>query len=434
MNQFVLALALALATLFGASELARADDASEARYHFERGIALSQSRDYHGAIDAFLLSNRSAPNPRAIFNVATCFHRLGNASSAYSYYAEYLRGEDDIDGADTRRSAAEAALATLASRVARLRVTTEPPGAAIYVDRVEMGEHGRSPREMALEAGTHRVTLVLDGYREATREVSLTLGATQSLHVSLERILGTLRVHSETPVDIEVVAADGTTRVEARSPTELRVPPGVYTVSGGTSEEEALPRTVTVGMDEASEVSLDLVPRPRPTGSIMVSANVNGALVILDDVEVGFSPVILREIEVGEHRVRVEYEGMRTYGGRLTVTEGQRTWLTATLVPADSSRRRPATYATGAVGAAALMAGLSLAPVSARTHNRFQDASGTDPTRAASLRERGRFLNRTSDALTALGGAGLVLGVTFYFTVDRPRDVDSSANTTQRSE
>jgi hypothetical protein len=64
-----------------------------------------------------------------------------------------------------------------------LTLTTDPPGAAVYVDGKA---HGTTPVAVpALAAGEHRVKVVKDGYLENSRVVTLAPGRTENLQVKL---------------------------------------------------------------------------------------------------------------------------------------------------------------------------------------------------------------------------------------------------------
>ncbi len=68
-------------------------------------------------------------------------------------------------------------------RNAGLSVSTDPPGAGVTVDGLARGS---SPVKLAdLAAGEHQVTLVMPGYLENSKKVTLAAGESQTLHVQL---------------------------------------------------------------------------------------------------------------------------------------------------------------------------------------------------------------------------------------------------------
>jgi len=174
---------------------ARADGtADEADLHFRMGSNDFRRGDFEGALAHFLLSNRLVPNRNVVFNVATAYERLGRPADAHRYYVEALTGEADPRAVEAVRTA----LGRLAPSVALLDVTTDPPGAPLYVDRRDLGSHGRSPRPLALAAGRYRILAELEGYEpESSEIVEATLGSAHRVSLTLRRVVGTVHVTVE---------------------------------------------------------------------------------------------------------------------------------------------------------------------------------------------------------------------------------------------
>src|SRR5690349_1698697 len=150
--------------LIVAPRLARADGvADEAEVNFRLGAERYQAGDYRAALAFFLASQRLSPNRNVRFNIVRTFQRLGMHAEAYRWCDEALAEETDPA---TRAQLAQQ-LELIQRDVAVIEVTSEPPGATIYVDRVELGSLGRTPARLALSEGEHRVLLELDGYQRA---------------------------------------------------------------------------------------------------------------------------------------------------------------------------------------------------------------------------------------------------------------------------
>jgi hypothetical protein len=78
---------------------------------------------------------------------------------------------------------AACALLGIGPAAGTLAVTSDPPGAAVYVDGTLVG---RTPLNVPnLDAGEHRVRLLKDGYIENGRIVTIAAGATERLQVRL---------------------------------------------------------------------------------------------------------------------------------------------------------------------------------------------------------------------------------------------------------
>ncbi|MBX3273380.1 MAG: TonB-dependent receptor [Sandaracinaceae bacterium] len=289
-----------LALLAGAP--ARADGtADEADLHFQLGNDAYRRGDYLRALEHFLASNRLAPNRNVVFNIARAYQRLDRFPEAYRYYADAHAQEPD----PARRAPIEAAMAEIASRVALVEVQTSPAGATLFVDREDLGSVGTSPRVLALPPGEYRFLARLDGHHGAASEPQA-VAAGQRLVVRLElrRIVGTLLVRGEEGAAIRIDTEDGDPLCV--SPCDLPVAPGPHVLHATAQGREPLTRAFAVGEGQQTRVDLALVAQ---TGSIVVSADVTGAMVQIDGVTAGFTPLVVPNVPTGARRVRVVASG-----------------------------------------------------------------------------------------------------------------------------
>ena len=67
-------------------------------------------------------------------------------------------------------------------------------------------------------------------------------------------------------------------------------------------------------------------------GRLRVVANIEGARVIVDDVQVGVVP-FEGQVSAGPHRVRVESDGMKAFEQQVTIRNGQLTPMRVRLRP-----------------------------------------------------------------------------------------------------
>ncbi|MBK6812797.1 MAG: PEGA domain-containing protein [Sandaracinaceae bacterium] len=422
----------ALALTVVSPRSAAADTATEARFHDEQARDHFRARRFAEAIEEFLWSNRIAPNPRVGFNVALCFLQLGDLENAYSYFSEYMTSDDSAEGAEERRTEAARYLNDMRSAVALVVVSSEPAGATLYVDTEEHGAYGLSPRTLALPVGEHTLTFVASGYERVTQTVVLERGRSVEVHAVLSQIVGTVRFEAIAPTPLVLRDVREQVVLEATAPSEHRLPPGVYTVTGGNERHRVESAIVRVAAGETTRAELTLVPRPAITGEATITSNVQGALVLVDGVEAGFAPVLLPNLTLGTRTLRIEVPGHDAWEGDVDVRERERTWVTATLRESGPPRRSPAGYIVGALGAAALLSLVVTVPMAYRAHQDFHALRDQDAVGAANARARGRVLNRTSDALLGMGLGALGIGITLWFVLDDPRDHPSEASVSFR--
>lgn len=68
-----------------------------------------------------------------------------------------------------------------------IEVTTEPPGAAVSIDGVQLGPSGQ---KFPAHAGRHRVLVQLSGYRDADEQVEVSDGESKRVALKLEKLGG----------------------------------------------------------------------------------------------------------------------------------------------------------------------------------------------------------------------------------------------------
>jgi hypothetical protein len=100
-----------------------------------------------------------------------------------------LRGYDDwnqsVSVGSGQTTAINAVLAAAAERTGSLAVTSDPPGAEIYIDG---GFRGVSPVTISgLSAGPHTVSVKLQDYADATTNITITAGQTGEFPAVLQK-------------------------------------------------------------------------------------------------------------------------------------------------------------------------------------------------------------------------------------------------------
>lgn len=316
---------LLLASAIPAFAQSSPDLADEADLHFQLGVEAYRRGDFDDALDHLFASNRLAPNKNVVYNIARAYEQLHRYPEAFRWYSDYLDQETDTQ----RRAGAEQALAGLRQRVALVRVTSDPPGASIYVDRKDLGVRGRTPRVLALEPGAHRIYLERDGHDPAwSPNVQLVVGGEASVHLPLAMVLGEVQLVGS-PAGAEVRVDDDRAPVEAALPATLRLPPGPHVLVVSAAGHETVRQLVQVEARAAVQAQVDL---PLVTGTLVVDAAERDALIEIDGQAAGFTPAVV-PVPVGAHSVRVTLAGYRPYEAFVQIGPKATTTVSAPLRP-----------------------------------------------------------------------------------------------------
>ncbi|WP_437548143.1 TonB-dependent receptor [Sorangium sp. So ce367] len=269
------------------------------------------------------MSNRLVPNRNVIFNIARTYEALQEYPDAFRYYVQAL----DLEPNAARRPAIEEALARIRPNVAVINVTTDPPGATVYINRRDLGGRGSTPRLLGFQPGKHKIIVDLEGYEPAEVEnVEAKIGEQTNVAVKLKRIVGTVRVVGEMAgTTVRVNDASGPPACTA--PCDLTLPPGRHRLY--LSQEGYQPSEQDVNVAAASTVTARYRLNPL-TGSLVVNADERDALVEVDGKPMGFTPAVLN-VQSGQRRVRVSLRGFRPVEQSANVMAGQQTRIDISL-------------------------------------------------------------------------------------------------------
>jgi hypothetical protein len=175
-------MALALAVLLAAGTVqADAKAEREARALFKEANRLLGEKDYVSALDMFRAAYNRWPNAKILLNIGTTLRNLGRDAEAADAYEKYLReGKPDAK----RKAEVDAILKELSTKLARLRIEVNEPGARVLVDGKVVGE---SPQAITLrvEAGTHTIVAEKQGYPAAAATVQISAGQERVVELRL---------------------------------------------------------------------------------------------------------------------------------------------------------------------------------------------------------------------------------------------------------
>lgn len=316
---------LVLSLLLSPAALAN-NTADEADVAFELGNESYSRGQYIQALRAYFASYRLVPNRNVLFNIARCYEALARFNEAYRYYNDLSQEPlSKTDEAEVRR-----ALERLRPMVALVRVTTEPPGANVYVDREDLGIRGQSPQTLALKPGRHKVMVRKEGYRPNPTEAFITLvqGRSVSQQFELQLITGTVEL-TGTPVGADVRESPGGP-VVGKVPGTLRLKAGPHVLHVCAPDHTPAQLVVNVPADGNVPLQVALLPREIPTGRLIVTANRDGASVQVDKRHSGFTPAVLTLPE-GEHSVEVESPDLSPWHEQVKVVANEEKRIKARL-------------------------------------------------------------------------------------------------------
>ena len=319
---------LVLGFALGLAAPALADDlADEADLKFRLGAEAYQRGDYKGALEKFLESNRLVPNRNVTYNVARCYEELKQFPEAFRYLSLALLGETNQD----TRARIEKALANIRQNVAVLEVTSQPPGATVYLERRDLGARGNTPSALGVRPGAYVVLAELPGYYPARVEVpAVAAGESRQVALKLLPILGQVTV-GEGARGASVKVDDAAEPVQCLAPCTLELSEGRHRLAFERAGYRSSELEVDVRAKQPVSVHPELVAI---TGSLVVSSDEPGALVEIDGTPRGFTPLVLNA-QVGRHSLRLSLAGYKEVKREVVVADGRELRVDVTLIQAE---------------------------------------------------------------------------------------------------
>lgn len=245
---------------------------------------------------------------------------------------QVLKKDCQPAGVEVTAAATDAVAVSLAVKqlapFGSLQVTTTPVGASATLDGNPIGTTPLKLEEVA--AGDHRLVLSLEGYRPLQQAVTVRRQRPTTLNLSFQKDLKRVLIASD-PAGARV-SVDG--QEVGVSPVELQeVQAGVHELqlllSGYSVEKQELRVT------PEQELQTFRFRLRQLAGNLRVETTPPGAVVTLDGVEKGKSPLALTGLGIGQHQLNLALDGFLPVAKTVEVSDQQTTAVQEALTRAE---------------------------------------------------------------------------------------------------
>lgn len=145
-----------------------------ARAHFKLGVDLYREGNSRAALIEFKRAYKAAPHYKLLYNLAQASLELQEDWNAIDYFSNYLKQGGAEISADRRREVDET-IERLKRRLATIAVTTNQPGAEIFLDETSVGVSPlREPVKVSV--GRRKLTATKHGFDPIERMVDVAAG------------------------------------------------------------------------------------------------------------------------------------------------------------------------------------------------------------------------------------------------------------------
>jgi len=294
--------------------------------------------------ETFFFIERTSINP-------SCAYYLVKANNQELQFWDYQEGCDRTTGngltidrlpdADTINldiTVSDTPITTQPSTKGMLRISTTPTGATASIQ----GQTSKqTPATYTLPPGTYTVTITKQGYKQETRQATITSGQTTNLNITLQQTptsgggtttKGTLKIYS-TPTGATVSIQGQTSK---QTPATYTLPPGTYTVTITKQgyKQETRQATITSGQTTNLNITLQQTPTTTNTANIWISSIPVRAKIYIDGVyKHDLTPARSKGYDVtpGRHTIKLTLAGYQDYTETVNLSAGQKYSKTVTL-------------------------------------------------------------------------------------------------------
>jgi PEGA domain len=205
------------------------------------------------------------------------------------------------------------------SSVPRLTISSQPPGAIITLDGVEVGP---TPWSEEVKAGDRKVAVKLDGYKSDERKVPVATGRDADVSFALTRNPGPGKLHIETDPTEAVVSIDG--QQVGTAPFNGDVAPGDHQLEVSLEKYRSVAQGISLepGQSLSLKLAMQEATSERLPPLIAVASDPQGAQLAVDGKPAGVTPVKVRSVP-GSHEIRLTLDGYTPRTGKILLPESK---------------------------------------------------------------------------------------------------------------
>ena len=188
-------------------------------------------------------------------------------------------------------------------------------GAQVYIDNTLIGAIPLTPYK--LPSGQHNLKIAKDLYSPSLQSVTIndndTITITPILNANYSEV--TISVDNDAEIYVnEVKKGNGTWKG--------KLEPGSYMIEAKKIGHKSTQKVIEV-LSQQDRQQIELIAPSPIFGNINITSVPSNSDVYIDDAPVGKSPLLLPDILIGEHKIKIKHEGYKDYISTIVVTENE---------------------------------------------------------------------------------------------------------------
>ncbi len=200
-----------------------------------------------------------------------------------------------------------------------ITITSEPEtGATIMIDGESINKTTQVGN-MQLPSGNHTIQVIKDNYQPAVQKVSVTDGKTSTVNFLLNPNFSEISIKTHSNAEIFI-----NNESKGKGVWIGRLASGIYSLEARMDKYKTARKDIDVVAGEKQEILLT----PTPIyGAIDVVSVPAGATIGIDGKTYETTPNTIRDLEVGEHSIKLSKHGYENIEKKIIISEGKTTEL-----------------------------------------------------------------------------------------------------------
>ncbi|MBC8552808.1 MAG: PEGA domain-containing protein, partial [Candidatus Brocadiales bacterium] len=259
-------------------------------------------------------SKEAGTTPKIITDLSLEEHHVEVRMDGYEVWSEDINIEPGIE---------LSVVAELQMKAGSVSINSEPSNAMILIDSKKAGS---TPKTLTgIKPGMHQVEVSMDGYETWSESVEVRSDKENAIAAVLLAITGSISMKS-TPSEATIFL-DG--KEVGTTPDTIR-PVAIGTHEIEVKKDGHAEWKKKLNVKKGKEITLNALLQPI-TGTARLESEPTGALIFLDDENVGNTPKVMTGINSGKHKVEFRLEGYDSYLQMIKIKAGRESAFTATL-------------------------------------------------------------------------------------------------------
>ena len=206
---------------------------------------------------------------------------------------------------------------------ASININSNPPEAAIYLDREKVGTTPDILKSVLI--GTHEVGVKLEGFAEWKRVLNVKNGKEITLNAALQLNSGTANIDSD-PADAVTLLDGKNVGVTPVNLTGIKI--GTYDVELQKEGYVSCKKTIRIKAGKVNSLTAKLVEM---TGSISINSKPPDAVVVVNGKKIGNTPGNISDLTAGKYHLEVMMDCYETWSDSVNIDPGKESTITAEL-------------------------------------------------------------------------------------------------------